>query len=175
MCHPHFHATPCPTEPPQTSQTGPSPPLAALSRPALRALHTLPWAFALVQHKPRLSPSWVPSLPLALGPACRNPSHPNPGQTTRPSCPSGLAPNLTIGLGPVLSLQGLCKAPGSPKAGGTAVTLRVLCHAKWDWPDRGILKGFLEEEVQGPCLPVLTPTTWPATPTPLGLTLRVWY
>lgn len=181
LCHhpaPHFHMTPCPMEPPQTSQTGPSPSPGSPSPPLRSEPHRLsPGAFPFyavsAQHQPRLSTSWVPSFPLALGPACRSPSHPSPGQTTQPSHPSGLAPDLTIGLGPLRSPQGLCRAPGSPKPGGTAGVLRVFCHTEWDQPGRGIQDGFLKEEFRGPCLLVLTLPTWLTAPSRLGLSLRV--
>ena len=129
----------------------------------------LPFFSVSAQHQPGLSTSQVPSPPLALGPACRNPYHASLGQTTWPSHPSGRGPSPTIRLGPLLSPQGHCSPhplPGSPKPGGTAGVLRVLCCCKWDQPGRGIQEGFLEEEAPGPSLPVLTWPTWLPPPTP---------
>ncbi|XP_040350483.1 apical junction component 1 homolog [Herpailurus yagouaroundi] len=130
------------------------------------------------QHQPALSTSQVPSPPLALGPACRNPHHASLGQTTWPSHPSGRGPSPTLRLGHLLSPQGHCSPhplPGSPKPGGTAGVLRVLCRCKWDQPGRGMQEGFLEEEAPGPSFPVLTWPTWLPPHSWLGLSLRLWY
>lgn len=112
------------------------------SLPALRAPHTLPWGLPFlcsVCPAPALTICLLESFP------------PSPGQTTWPSHPSGPAPHLTIRPGPLLSPQGLCRAPGSPVPGsakpGAQLGRSESSASRWDQPGSGIQEGFLEEEV----------------------------